>query len=299
MAVKLSRESGQYSLLLSEVAWLDVSALAPALTAALRVTKSDAVRMLRQQKGILAEGVSETAAAAAITTLKENRIEARAVLDSEVPALSKALEVSLIRVGERDFETPSVVGAGLPQLWPWENLLLACGGIILDASAQVEKLSNTLEKALGEDADVRKAHAQRQLERARHRAFPLAAEVRKPEPELGDALAVAARAKVGKKDKAVSDGEFDNVQTVLDLVFKQPLERLRITAKTRVQELPRSVHPAKQLHIIAAAIQPHVGKRGCAALEQLATAADAGTYLFEDLIQFDDYCRWCFMRQSS
>ena len=24
---------------------------------------------------------------------------------------------------------------------------------------------------------------------------------------------------------------------------------------------------------------------------------DSGSYLFEDMLQFDDYCRWCFMQR--
>ncbi|CAG1769558.1 hypothetical protein BAC2_00413 [uncultured bacterium] len=296
MAVKLSRKSGQFTLLLAEVKWLDISGLAPKLASALRVTKSDAVRALRLQRGILLEGLSEEQALAAQSALQAEGVQTRVTPDAEVPALSKPLEVSLIRVGDHDFETPSVVGAGLPQLWPWENLALACGGIILDGAVQAEKLSVALEQGLHEEADVRKAHAQRQLEKARERVFPLSAEIRRPEPELADALTAAARAKAGRKEKQAIEGEFGSVQTVLDLVFTKPLERLRVTAKTRVQDLPRSVHPAKQLHIIAAAIAPHAGKRASKSLTDLAASADSGSYLFEDLMQFDDYCRWCFMQ---
>jgi hypothetical protein len=299
MAVKLSRKSGQFTLMLSDVKWLDVGGLAPKLAAALRVTKSDAVRALRQQKGILVEGVSEEQATAACAALKAEGVEASAVPDAEVPALPKALEVSLIRVGAHDFETPSLVGAGLPQIWPWENLLLACGGIVLDAAAQIEKLASTLEKGNHEDADVRRAHAQRQLERARERAFPLSAEVRRSEPELFDALTAAARAKKNKPEKPKEEGEFGNLRTMLDLVFRDPFERLRVTAKSRVQDLPRSVHPAKQLHIIAAAVAPHAGAHACQSLHDLAAAADSASYVFEDSLQFDDYCRWCFLRQET
>lgn len=298
MAVILSRKSGQFTLLLSDVKWLDVGALAPKLAAALRVTKSDAVRALRQQKGILIEGVSEEQAAAACAALKAEGVEASALPDAEVPALPKALEVSLIRIGDHDFETPSLVGAGLPQIWPWENLLLASGGIVLDASAQIAKLASTLEQGNHEDADVRKAHAQRQLERARDRAFPLSAEVRRSEPELFDAL-TSARTKKGKPNQSSEEGEFGNLRTMLDLVFQSPFERLRITAKTRVQDLSRSVHPAKQLHIVAAAIAPHIGARACQSLRDLAAAADTASYVFEDLVQFDDYCRWNFMRRGT
>ena len=88
---------------------------------------------------------------------------------------------------------------------------------------------------------------------------------------------------------------FDNVQVLLDLVFARPMERLRITMKTRVQDLPRSVHPAKQLHTIAAALAARVGQRASPSLLDLATGIDSGGYLFEDALQFDDYCRWCFM----
>lgn len=296
MAVTLSRKAGQFTIVLPEVRWLDVGTLAPKLAAALRVTKSDAVRMLRQHKGILVQGASEEAALAAVNTLKAEQVNAAVMRDEDVPSLPKALEVSLVRVGDHDFETPSVVGAGLPQLWPWENLLLACGGIVLDATTQMEKLSSSLREVASEDADVRKAHAQRQLERARERVFPLASEIRKSEPELGDALSASARAKSGEKSTPAL-GEFDNVKTVIDLVFRQPLERLRISAKTRFHDLPRSVHPAKQLHVVAAAILRHAGERACAALAALATGTDSGAYLFEDLAQFDDYCRWCFMHK--
>jgi hypothetical protein len=298
MAVKLNRNSGQFSLLLKEVKWLDVSGLAPKLAAALRVTRSDALRALRQQRGILLEGLSNEQAQAAQKALAQEGVETRIVADAEVPALSKPLEVSLIRISDHHFETPSVVGAGLPQLWPWENLVLACAGIILDGAVQAEKLSVALENGLHEEADVRKAHAQRQLEKVRERVFPLSAEIRRPEPELADALTAAARTQSGKRETRAIEGEFGNVQTVLDLVFTGPLERLRVTAKTRVQDLPRSVHPAKQLHIIAAAMLPHVKPRASVSLVDLATSTDSGSYLFEDLLQFDDYCRWCFMQQS-
>ncbi len=298
MAVKLSRESGQFSLLLAEVKWLDVSGLAPKLAAALRVTKSDALRALRQQRGILLEGLSEVQAKAAQDAMRAEGVLTRIVADAEVPSLSKPLEVSLIRVGEHDFETPSVVGAGLPQLWPWENLALACGGIILDGAVQADKLTVALEQGLHEEADVRKAHALRQLEKARERVFPLSAEIRRPEPELADALTAAARAKAGKKEKRAIEGEFGEVQTVLDLVFVKPLERLRVSARTRVQDLARSVFPAKQLHIIAAAVAPHAKSKASSSLKDLATSTDCGSYLFEDLLQFDDYCRWCFMQQQ-
>lgn len=299
MAVKLSRKSGQFALLLAEVKWLDVSGLAPKLAAALRVTKSDAVRALRQQKGILVEGVSQEQAQAACAALKAEGVEANAVAETEVPALPKALEVSLIRIGEHTFETPSLVGAGLPQIWPWEDLLLACGGIVLDASAQIEKLASTLERGDNEDADVRKAHAQRQLERARERVFPLSAEVGRAEPELFDALSAAARARKGKNEKPADVGEFGNLRTMLDLVFRHPFERLRITARTRVQDLPRSVHPAKQLHLIAAAAITQISKRACQSFLDLARAVDSSSYIFEDLAQFDDYCRWCFLRNAT
>lgn len=298
MAVTLSRKAGHFTIVLPEVRWLDVSGVAPRLAAALRVTKSDAARMLRQQKGILAQGVGEEAAHAAVSTLQEAQVPARAVRDDEVPALPKALEIALIRIGEHDFETPSVVGAGLPQIWPWDSLLLACGGIIVDSTIQIGKLTSTLEGMTSDEADVRKAHARRQLERARERVFPLGSEVRKAEPELGETLSASARAKSGSKAKPEPADEFDNVKTVIDLLFSKPLERLRITAKTRVQDLPRSVHPAKQLHIIAAALQPHLGNRGCNALAALAAGTDSGSYLFEDLVQFDDYCRWCFMHRN-
>lgn len=299
MAVKLSRKSGQFALLLAEVKWLDVSGLAPKLAAALRVTKSDAVRALRQQKGILVEGVSQEQAQAACAALKAEGVEANAVAETEVPALPKALEVSLIRIGEHTFETPSLVGAGLPQIWPWEDLLLACGGIVLDASAQIEKLASTLERGDNEDADVRKAHAQRQLERARERVFPLSAEVGRAEPELFDALSAAARARKGKNEKPADVGEFGNLRTMLDLVFRHPFERLRITARTRVQDLPRSVHPAKQLHLIAAAAITQISKGACQSFLDLARAVDSSSYIFEDLAQFDDYCRWCFLRNAT
>lgn len=299
MAVKLSRKSGQFALLLAEVKWLDVSGLAPKLAAALRVTKSDAVRALRQQKGILVEGVSQEQAQAACAALKAEGVEANAVAETEVPALPKALEVSLIRIGEHAFETPSLVGAGLPQIWPWEDLLLACGGIVLDASAQIEKLASTLERGDNEDADVRKAHAQRQLERARERVFPLSAEVGRAEPELFDALSAASRARKGKNEKPADVGEFGNLRTMLDLVFRHPFERLRITVRTRVQDLPRSVHPAKQLHLIAAAAITQISKGACQSFLDLARAVDSSSYIFEDLAQFDDYCRWCFLRNAT
>lgn len=296
MAVKLSRKQGQFSLVLAEVKWLDVSGLAPKLAAALRVTKSDAVRALRQQRGILLEGLSDEQAKAAQVALQAESVQTHVLPDAAVPVLSKPLEISLIRISEHHFETPSVVGAGLPQLWPWENLALACGGIILDGAVQIERLSTALEQGLNEDADVRKAHAQRHLEKARERVFPLSAEIRRPEPEIADALTAAARAKAGKKEKPAMEGEFGTLQTVLDLVFVNPLERLRVTAKTRVQDLPRSVYPAKQLHIIAAAIAPHAGTHAAKSLTDLATSTDSGSYLFEDALQFDDYCRWCFMQ---
>jgi hypothetical protein len=295
MAVKLSRQPGCFSLLLNQQTWLDVQKLASPLARELGVTRSDAVRALRQQRGILLEGLSNAQAQSALNLLAHESVGARIVADSDVPTLPKPLEVSLARMDAACLETPSLVGAGLPQIWHWEHLAVVFAGILLDSKTQAANLTSGLDKGLLNEADVRKAQAQRHLELAKERVFPLSSEISRAEPELADALATAQRAKKAAKQASPAPEmhDFGAVQTVVDLIFTQPFERLRLTSKTRVQDLPRSAHPVKALHMLTAALVPLAGQALVSeAAALLAAGADSGKYLFEDSLQFEDYCRY-------
>ncbi|MBV6516653.1 MAG: hypothetical protein HPKKFMNG_02340 [Planctomycetes bacterium] len=302
MAVKLSREPGLFSVLLDKPAAPDVGLLAPLLAQRVSITRSDAVRALRQQRGIILEGLSAERAEAARELLSGEGMEPRVVADAVVPAQSKALEIALARLDEHCFETPSLQGAGLPQLWPWEHLVVAVGGLIIDARAQAERLTSGLENGLIHEAEVRKAQAQRMLEKSRLRVFPLSTELGRDEPQLAEALASAqrarlARAKGEKPAEPALEGEFGRISTRLDLFFTRPFERLRVTEKSHVQELQRSALPAKQLHTLAATLAQKVPAEKLApSTWMLAAGSDSGEYLFDDGPQFDDYCRWCLWR---
>jgi hypothetical protein len=278
--------------LLKEAAWIDPALVAPELARALKSPRSDAVRACRLQRGILVEGAAEDLAENAVSVLKDFGVSALAVPDSDVPILPKPVHVSLAHVQLDGFATPSVTGAGLPKLWPWEDLALLAGGILMDPQAQSAGLFDKIEDAAVADAQDRQAVAARQLERARNRVFPLAAEVQRV-GEVGEALEAALSGKSTAIEHEVEG--FGKIGTVLDLVFTKPFERLRITGKARVTGIEHSSSRARNLHLAMAEIAPNAGAASQpAATQALIRGDDSGEYLFEDLGQFDMYCRWVY-----
>jgi len=292
MAVRLSREAGRFSVLLEKSSWLDPALVAPELARVLKLPRSDTVRACRLQRGILFEGAEEERAADAVRALADFDVGALSVPDNEVPILPKAVHVSLSQVTDEGFATPSISGTGLPKLWAWGDLAMLTGGILMDPAAQAAGLFDRIEEAGFSDAGDRQSMAAKQLERARSRVFPLANEIRRGK-EVGVALEAALAGKAPMVENEVEG--FGKVGTVLDLLFTKPFERLRISNKGRVAGLEHTASPARNLHeavreISAKATQATQPGSTLA----LAHGADSGEYLFEDLSQFDSYCRWVY-----
>ena len=291
MAVRLSREDGRYSVVLTAVAWLDPALVAPELARVLKVLRSDAVRACRLQRGILFEGAEQTGADDAVKVLGDFGVEAIVVPDAELPILPKPVHVSLSHIEPDGFATPSVSGAGMPKLWPWENLVLFAGGIIMDPDALSAGLFDRIEGEGFSDATDRQSMAAKQLEKARSRVFPLAHEIERAGKEIGQALEAALSGKVQVGDGTVEG--FGRIETAIDLLFTKPFERLRVTSKGRITGLDHTPSRARNLH---AGVKAMIGKAAKAtqpgATLALADGADSGEYLFEDLAQFDAYCRW-------
>lgn len=293
MAVRLSREAGRWTVLLARTAWLDPALLAPEISAAMKLPRSDAVRACRYQRGILFEGATEQAAQAVVAALKLREVEAQAVPDAEVPLLPKPVQVSLVAVEPAGLATPSLQGAGMPQLWDWNHLALVCAGILLDPAQQAAGIVDKMDKAALEEADDRNALARRALERARTRVFPLAEELRRGEVEVGEALQAALTG--AKLQAPEAAGGFGRIGTVVDVIFNRPMERLRLTEKSRVQGIQRSMAPARNLHATVKALEAQADSATLSGTTiALAAGADSGEYLFEDAGQFDDYCRWAY-----
>lgn len=293
MAVRLSREPGRFSVLLARTCWLDPALLAPEMSAAMKLPRSDTVRACRYQRGILFEGATQQAAEALVSLLKPHEIEALAIPDSAVPILPRAVNVSLSAIDAAGFGTPSLQGAGMPQLWDWNHLALVCAGITLDPALQAAGIVDKMEDAALEEADDRAALAQRALERARTRVFPLALELKRGEAEVGEALQAALAGTKPQQPEAL--GGFGRVGTVLDVIFNKPLERLRLTEKSRLQGLQRTGSAARNLHAAVKAIEAQADAATLSGTTiALAAGADSGEYLFEDAGQFDDYCRWAW-----
>lgn len=293
MAVKLSREAGGFSIVLARTQWLDPALIAPGMSATLRLPRSDTVRACRLQRGILFEGATQASADSVVAQLKAHEVEALTVPDSALPLMPKPLSVFLAGISASGLETPSVQGAGLPRVWPWDDLALVAAGITLDPAQQTAGVVDKMDRAALADATDRQAVAQHTLERARTRVFPLADELRRGEPEVGEALQAAMTG--GKAPAQVALGGFGMIGTVIDFVFTRPFERLRVTDKTRVPGIPRSAYAARNLHCAVKEVEAQADSATMAgATLALATGADSGEYLFEDLAQFDDYCRWAY-----
>ncbi|MCA8915716.1 MAG: hypothetical protein KDB90_09915 [Planctomycetes bacterium] len=291
MAVRLSRAEGRFSVLLTAVSWLDPALVAPELARVLKLPRSDTVRACRLQRGILFEGAEEAAAGDAVKALADYGVEAVCVPDSELPILPKPVHVSLSHIDREGFGTPSITGAGMPKLWPWDNLVLLAGGVIMDPDALSAGLFDKIEEDGFSDATDRQSMAAKQLERARDRVFPLAREVEHANKQLGEALEAALS---GKSTAGAPEVEgFGKIDTVLDLLFTKPFERLRVTSKGRVTGLDHTASRARNLHAAVKTIVPFAGDATQpGATLALAHGADSGEYLFEDLSQFDAYCRW-------
>lgn len=293
MAVRLSREPGFFSVLLARGAWLDPALLAPEISAAMKLPRGDSVRACRYQRGILFEGAARQAADALVDTLKLHAIEALAVPDDQVPILPRPVQVSLASIGADGLHTPSLQGAGMPQVWDWNNLALVCSGILLDPAQQAAGIVDKMDKAALEEADDRALLAQRALERARTRVFPLAEELRRGDPEVAEALQAALTGARPQQPEAL--GGYGRIGTVVDIVFGRPLERLRLTEKSRVQGLARTGSVARNLHTLLRALVEQSDNASLSGTTiALAAGADSGDYLFEDAGQFDDYCRWAY-----
>ena len=292
MAVRLSREPGGYSVLLAKTEWLDPALIAPELAGVLKLPRSDTVRACRLQRGIVFEGAEQARAAEAVKVLGDFGVEALAVPDDDVPILPRPVLVSLSHIEEKGFATPSVSGAGLPKLWEWGNLVQFAAGILIDPQAQSAGLFDKVEDGFSE-AEDRQNVAARQLERARSRVFPLTSEIENAGKEVGAALEAALSGKAPTVEHEVEG--FGKVGTVIDLVFTKPFERLRVTGSGRVTGLEHTGSRARNLHAAVKQISTHApGATQPGATIALAHGADSGEYVFEDLAQFDYYCRWAY-----
>lgn len=291
MAVHLSREEGRFSLLLRKPVWLEAGDLAAPLALALRVPRSDTVRMCRLQRGILFQGATEEAAARALAVLAEGGVEAEVVPDADVPLLGRALEPMVVEFTEEGLRTPSLAGAGLPALWPWDALAMVSAGIQADPGADAEGFLGGIDRDLLQEAEVRKAGARRRLERARERVYPLREVLAKSEPQAAELLARHA-------GKAGDEDPHRRVRTRLDLIFTRPFERIRLTEQCRALGRDHSAWPARNLQAMLkelVALAPQAGLTGASLA--LLHEADAGDYLFDDDATFDDYCRWSWRQR--
>jgi hypothetical protein len=291
MAVRISREPGRFSVVLAKVGWLDPLQFAPGIASALGVPRPDATRICRLQRGILFEGALHEQANAVADMLNTQGVAATVAPDAELPLIPKPVQVSIASLDEQGFATPSMSGAGMPRLWPWEDLALVCGGILIGPEAQAAALVDKVDQQVLEEADDRRSFAARALEKAKTRVFPLRQEIERPEKEVADALQSAL---AGKGSEPEVQG-FGRVSTVLDLVFTRPYERLRLAGSSRVTSLRRSSSSARDLH--AAVVE--IVRRATSATVPGATlalvhGADSGDYVFEDLNQFDSHCRWAY-----
>jgi hypothetical protein len=292
MTFFLSHEPDRFSLLLEQSTWLEPAVFAPKLASILRLPKADAVRMCRLQRGVLFQGAAKDAAEAAAAMLQDSEVPCLVLPDSDVPVLPQPIVVSVASVLEEGLDTPSVKGVGLPRLWKWDDLAMLSAGIILDEAHQTASmLDRAGEEALQEEDD-RKALAQGALQRARQRVFPLTAELAEEDPLVAEALSAALRGQ-GTEPREVPG--FGRINTVLDFVFTRPYERLRITSASRIVNLPRTGNLARLLHAAVGIAAPHATEATLSgATLALQSGADSGEYVFDDLKQFDHYCRWVY-----
>jgi hypothetical protein len=292
MAIRLSRDSGRFCVVLQRQLWLDPVKLAAPLAAALGVPRSDTLRICRLQRGILFEGATEAQASAASQLLHSHGIDSEAIPDSALPLLPKAVHVGLGHVELEGLATPSIVGAGMPKLWPWRNLVLASAGVLIDPAVQAAGVVDKLDKDMLAEVEDRRSVATRQLDRARERVFPLAAELARPRQDFAGALQAAM---TGTRLPQTEIEGFGKIDTVLDLVFTHPFERLRVTPAGRVTGLARFGNRAIDLHVQVAEVLRRAPEASMpAGTLALAHGADSGEYVFEDLAQFEQFTRWSY-----
>jgi hypothetical protein len=278
---------------LARTAWLDPVLLAPLISTRMKLARGDAIRTCRLQRGILFEGAERIAAEELAARLTEQGHETIAVPDAEFPILPRPITVLMAGVEPDGLAALSIHGAGIPPRWPWDGLALVAAGIMLDPNQQAAALADKLDPMALEDPQDRQALSQAALERARTRAFPLADELKRAEPEVTQAIQAAMTG--GKAPPQQALGGFGNIGTAIDIIFTRPFERLRLTHKSRVQGLERSAYTARNLY---AAVKEIESRADSATLSgttlAVAAGADSGEYLFEDAAQFDDYCRWAW-----
>lgn len=294
MAVILSREAGRFSVVLLESLWLDPARYADDLARALGVQRADAVRMCRLQRGILLQGATQAQADAAVALLAGHGVSAVSIADDAVPIIPKPVHVAVVSLDREGLSTPSLTGAGLPKNWPWADLALVCGGVLVGADAQAASLVEKVDESALAEAEDRRSLAAKALEKARDRVFPLRAEIGRPEPDVAGALAAALTRKSVRTSPEVEG--FGRISTVIDLVFTRPYERLRITSASRVLGIDRSASPARDLHVAVALLAGLAAEATLpGAALALAHGADSGEYVFEDMQQFDAHCRWAYL----
>ncbi len=293
MTVRLSREPGRFSVVLHDAAWVDAEQFAAPLASALSLPRSDTVRMCRLQRGILLEGATQEQAQAAADVLAGGGVQATAVADEAMPLLPKAVHVAIVSLEPAGFMTPSLQGAGMPQIWSWDDLRLVCAGILVGPQAQASSLVDKVAETSMDDPQDRRSMAARALEKARMRVFPLRGEITEPEPEPALALGEALRGSGASREVP----GFGVIGTVIDMVFTDPFERLRVTEKSRATSLQRSSSRARDAHMAVAEIArvaPRATLPQAAGL--FARGVDAGDYVFDDMSQFEAHCRWAWFR---
>ncbi|MHC4840927.1 MAG: hypothetical protein ACYTDT_08240 [Planctomycetota bacterium] len=295
MPIVISREEGLFSVLLEKQQWLEPSEFAPLFSSALSLPRTDGMRACRLQRGILFQGVSQDAADSLSKNMADLGAKVEVVADADVPQLPRPIDVALCTIGAEGLVTPSIRGAGMPDVWLWKNLRMMTAGITLDPAQQAAGFVDSIDHELIAEAEDRVSLAKGQLEKAATRVFPLKEELARSDANVADALrAVLA------KDATPEDPEhgFGHVTIALDMFFTDPLDRLRIHTETRIQNHVRLPSPIKNLHAALADIADYVDQSVLTASSKtLIASEDSRDYLFEDLRQFEEYQRWAFYQQ--
>lgn len=295
MPIVLSREEGLFSLLLNAQQWLSPVEFAPLFSSSLSLPRTDGMRACRLQRGILFQGLTRDAADSLSENMAELSAKTIVVADADVPQLPRPINVALCVVEAEGLRTPSIRGAGMPEVWLWKDLKLVTAGMILDPAHQASGFVDTINHELIAEAEDRASLAKGQLAKAENRVFPLTEELGRGDVNVADALRA-----VLTKDVATGEPEhgFGHVTTALDLFFTAPLERIRITQKTRIQNHARTASPVKNLHAVLKDISEYsVAAYFTGASQAIIDSKDASDYLFEDLRQFEEYQRWAFYWQ--